>query len=582
MPSKSWSIASAAAVAALFSLPAAAKPTITWQAPAPGGTLSGNVQGPPHCVVTGTDIARVMFYINDVWTNTDGNLSNGLGCWIDTTKYADGSYTLKAVAYNSKGQTATATRNIVINNPPTISWQAPAEGGALSGNVQGPPNCVVTGTNITKVMFYINGVWTNTDGNLTNGLGCWIDTTQYADGSYTLKAVAYNSLGTTTEATRNIVIANNSAGTGPAISWQAPAEGGSLSGNVQGPPNCVVTGSNIARVMFYIDGVWTNTDGNLDNGLGCWIDTTQYANGAYTLKAVAYDAAGNTAEATRGIVIQNAAPVAPIDAADILSAASTAAPFAEQSGYNVQVLGTHPSISSVAETGVHGPVLPNGETLRFGKVVDPLDSARQGLAFQVHPSDPDTSGANRTELRMPDNIEMDKVYWVALSVYVYDWGTLALEDRALFGTQIHSGDNSLGLSPSFSIYTLANGRNFKIAARWSTDSKPTPSNSVGVNYAEQPIPFGRWIDFVFKFKHNTAGAGFLQVWMDGTQIVEHQGNLGFNTPGFSDYAKFGYYNWSSEMNSARKVLLRAPTLVADPTGTKYTPEQLRAHIQGAQ
>ena len=32
--------------------------------------------------------------------------------------------------------------------------------------------------------------------------------------------------------------------------------------------------------------------------------------------------------------------------------------------------------------------------------------------------------------------------------------------------------------------------------------------------------------------------------MDGTQIVDHQGNLGFNTPGLSDYFKFGYYNWS--------------------------------------
>src|SRR5688572_11195391 len=140
-------------------------PTVSFTAPAPGGPLSGNVQGPPNCIVSGSNISRVMFYINGVWTNTDGNLDNGLGCWIDTTKYQDGPYTLKAVAYNSAGQTASATRDIVIDNDggdggdggggstPTVSFTAPAPGGTLSGNVQGPPNCVVTGSNIARVMF---------------------------------------------------------------------------------------------------------------------------------------------------------------------------------------------------------------------------------------------------------------------------------------------------------------------------------------------------------------------------------------------------------------------------------------------
>jgi hypothetical protein len=31
-------------------------------------------------------------------------------------------------------------------------------------------------------------------------------------------------------------------------------------------------------------------------------------------------------------------------------------------------------------------------------------------------------------------------------------------------------------------------------------------------------------------------------------------------------------------STPRKVLLREPTIVLDPTGTKYSPEQLRAHV----
>ena len=107
------------AVSAAFAIipfSASAAPTIAFTAPAVGGALKGNVQGPPNCIVQGSDIDHVMFYLNGAWTNTDGNLSNGLGCWIDTTKYRDGDYTLKAVAYNARGETATATRAIKIQN----------------------------------------------------------------------------------------------------------------------------------------------------------------------------------------------------------------------------------------------------------------------------------------------------------------------------------------------------------------------------------------------------------------------------------------------------------------------------------
>src|SRR3954465_1174134 len=235
----------AAAVAMAFSAGAYAAPTITFTAPLEGGTLSGNVQGPPNCIVTGTNLVKVMFYLNGVLTNTDGNLSNGLGCWIDTTKYANGSYTVKAVGYDAAGATATATRSIKIQNgtttggtgtAPTLAWQMPAEGGTLSGIVQGAPKCIVTGTNLTKVAFYLNGVLTNTDGNLDNGLGCWMDTTKYANGTYTVKAVGYNAAGATATASRTIVI-NNSGSTGgtttnaaPTVSLTAPAAGATLSG----------------------------------------------------------------------------------------------------------------------------------------------------------------------------------------------------------------------------------------------------------------------------------------------------------------------------------------------------------------
>ena len=114
--------------------------------------------------------------------------------------------------------------------------------------------------------------------------------------------------------------------------------------------------------------------------------------------------------------------------------------------------------------------------------------------------------------------------------------------------------------------------------RWSTSSTPTMSNSQSAYYAERPIPFGQWMDFVVKFKQNVQGQGFAQVYMNGELIANHQGNLGYSTPGFLDFVKWGYYNWTSSFaeNSPRKVRLRSPMIVADPTGSKYKEADFRA------
>ena len=271
----------------------------------------------------------------------------------------------------------------------------------------------------------------------------------------------------------------------------------------------------------------------------------------------------------------------PVAESDVITRASADVAFGEQSGYTAQVIGTYTSAPNIPEAGIHGATLPNGETLRLGKVTDPANSLRKALAFQVIGSDPTTSGGKRSEFSITPNIEMNKVYWIVFSAYIYDWGTLPSTDNALFGTQMHTGDNSAGVGgPAFGLYTTQNGRHFRPRARYSMSSDPSSSNSVTVWLDEYPIPFGQWTDFVLKFKQNTSGAGFLQVWMDGQQIANYQGSLGYNT-GYKDYAKFGYYNWTaSSMNgTARKVLLRSPTIVSDPTGQTYTLEQISALLR---
>ena len=550
-------------------------------APAEGAKISGSaVTFDAAASDSDGSIAKVEFLLGTTLIATD--TTNSYHTTVDTTKYANGTYTLTARATDNAGAVTTAQRSVTIENVtstpttgPTVSWKAPAEGGALSGNVQGPPNCVVDGANIAKVMFYINGAWTNTDGNLDNGLGCWIDTTKYKDGAYTLKAVAYNAAGQTAGAERSIMIHNAAPNTPPTVSFKAPTAGATLSGSVNGT-TCEASATDdkaVSKVDFYVGKTLAST--KTATPWQCAIDTTKFSDGPYTLMAVATDSEGASATAQVDVSIKNAVvqdpPPAAIDAADIIGQALADVPFAQQSGYNGQVLGQYPAASSIPETGINGTVLPNGETLRLGKETDPTDSTRKALVFQLDPGDPDTSGSKRAEIKYGKNIEMEKTYWAAFKVFVPDWGTLETKDIAIFGTQLHSGDNSAGYSPSLSIVTGGtSGRNFKIQVRGT-------GLSSYINYAEQPIPFGRWVDFVFKVRQSTGSTGLLQAWMDGNQIVNHSGPIGYKTA-YNDYFKFGYYNWSRAFSSSRKVLLRSVTIVADPTGGKYDAAALRAFI----
>jgi len=287
-----------------------------------------------------------------------------------------------------------------------------------------------------------------------------------------------------------------------------------------------------------------------------------------------------SAGSTSGGGSQARAAAAAIDTADILGEADANTPFAQQSGYNGQVIGQFPDAQDIPENGIHYSSLSNGETLRLGKVLDPWNPNSKVFAFQLGPNDPTTSGSKRSEFEFPPNVQNGKTYWIAFSVNVQDWGSLSSGDDALFGTQVHSGDSSKGFSPSFSfaVYGGPNGgRTFQVFRTSNTSG----TSQTMVKYPDIPIKFGQWMDLVIKLRHATNNTGLLQIWMDGQQIVDYTGPIGFNTPGYRDYAKFGYYNWSS-FDSSRKVLLRAPVLVQDPTGSKYSADALRAFVQQSQ
>ena len=595
-----------AAITVLAGAPLAAEAvTVSFKAPSSGSVLSNvNWFQSSACEVSGTGISHVQFVLinssgqtislNDDW-------SAAFRCNLKSENYPNGSYTLRAFAYDSAGNRVSSSRSITIKNgstsnaPPTISFAAPSNNATISALT----TCRVNASDdrgIARVQFFVDGTLLSTD--TSSSYTCTLDNKKYTNGAHTLMARVTDSAGLTAQSqiTFNVsggIASGGTTNTPPILSIDAPAAGSTLGGSVPFAATATDAGGSVAKVeMYLVSGttqklVATDTTSPYSGSFS----TAGVPDGAAQLMAVATDNLGAKSTVQRSVTIKNAsttptdpAPTDPalsaIAPADIIMRASADVAFSQHSGYVATLINTYTEAPQVPESGIHGTTLPNGETLRFGKVSDPTNSTRKALAFTVRNSDPTTSNGKRTELSLTPNIEMNKVYWIAFSAYIEDWGTLATNDNALFGSQLHQGNKSLVVGgPAFGLYTTQAGRTFRVQARYSESSTPSSSNAVSVKHAEYPIPFRRWTDFVLKFKENTSGNGFLQVWMDGQMIADYKGSLGYNT-GYTDYAKFGYYNWTASAMSStpRKVLLREPTIVLDPTGTKYSPAQLRAHV----
>ncbi|MEA2139080.1 MAG: hypothetical protein QOG56_2230 [Solirubrobacteraceae bacterium] len=316
-------------------------PALSWKTPAAGATVVGTLSdgtgsGPGGpCETTATDnvgVAKTVYSIDSTELNTDSTAP--YNCKLDTTTVADGSHTLKAVAYDAVGNSSTSLRDVFVDNvppvdttPPTVGWTAPAAGASVSGVLwesanSGPAGrCEVAASDdvaVARVVFSVDGTALNADDSAP--YDCRFDTTTVADGSHTLKAVAYDSADNASTASRTVTVANTPAPppadtAPPAVSWTKPADGATVAGYMYEPANsgpsgaCEVNATDavgVAKVVFYLDGALLNDESG--GPYNCKFDTTAVSNGAHTLKAVAYDAAGNTSSAQRGVNVQNATP----------------------------------------------------------------------------------------------------------------------------------------------------------------------------------------------------------------------------------------------------------------------------------
>ena len=262
----------------------------------PGG---GNVSGSVSISANASDnvgVSRVDFYVNGVLLASDP-AAPYQATW-DSTKVANGSATLRATAFDAAGNSAnSANVTVTVANappadttPPVVSITSPG-GGNVSGSVSISANAS-DNIGVSRVDFYVNGVLLASDPAAPYQVA-W-DSTKVANGSATLRATAFDAAGNSANSANvTVTVANAPPAdtTPPAVSITSPG-GGNVSGSVSISANAS-DNVGVSRVDFYVNGVLLASDPSAPYQ-ATW-DSTKVANGAATLRATAFDAAGNSA-----------------------------------------------------------------------------------------------------------------------------------------------------------------------------------------------------------------------------------------------------------------------------------------------
>jgi hypothetical protein len=214
-----------------------------------------------------------------------------------------------------------------------------------------------------------------------------------------------------------------------------------------------------------------------------------------------------------------------------------------------------------------------------GAVRSPTRECQQAARLELRRSDPLMGRNHRTEIKIQntrgngpvlapvgDNPigTLGREVWLGLSVHVpADW---VIEPKYAPETIVQTVQ--AGRSPAFEIQI--NGENFQTISRTGKGRKDDPS-WVTTTTATTPVTRGAWTDFVVHAKWSAGPDGLLQIWRDGTQIVDRTGANAFSDWSPTPYLKLGIYKWSwkgdNSVVTARVLYFDAVRLVAGSTGS---------------
>lgn len=216
----------------------------------------------------------------------------------DTYAYANSDHDLMAVAYDTAGNEGwSSVITVTVANEseadtvaPLVAVTSVQDGASVSGGITVEISATDEG-GVAIVELYINGVLFDED--ITSPYAFLWDTTAYADGTYELVAVAYDTIGNRGQSEAVSVSVNNEifADTqAPVVTINSPWDGESIGDRVTVQAS-TSDESGINRMELHIDGALQAVKYKSDLKWN-W-NTRKLPKGTYTLSVKAFDTARN-------------------------------------------------------------------------------------------------------------------------------------------------------------------------------------------------------------------------------------------------------------------------------------------------
>lgn len=243
---------------------------------------------------------------------------------------------------------------------------------------------------------------------------------------------------------------------------------------------------------------------------------------------------------------------------------------------------------SVVNSTYTGGIYPAYSTV--DSVGEPGTSAFQ---WEVRPTDLDTAGAGtkRCELSLgwkeysyPGKVLAKQVglapnqdLWWAVAVKTEDWGASAGSNDWQSLWQWHDAHGVNGLPPYVAAMAQGNRWFIRIAhdPNRPPQQEPHDRTTTETDIWSEEMPPNTWGRFVVKARKDTVNPAdsYLQVWLNGRQIVNYRGPLGYLVPEM-DYAKIGVYHWGGKNQwnpavPARRMWTKGPVQVLDRPGYSW-------------
>ena len=172
-------------------------------------------------------------------------------------------------------------------------------------------------------------------------------------------------------------------------------------------------------------------------------------------------------------------------------------------------------------------------------------------------------------------LPINKEFWAGFAIYFPNW---VESSPSVLLTQWHQGGPTV--NPLFMM--RVNGNKLVTEIRHNGSANPTQSgNTTHVQEMASGLPHGVWHYFVInaKISHNPANKPFVHIWRNGTQILNYNAPIGFNSTGYTPFMKIGFYPvGGASGQNGREMLVKRLAYTIDES---YSEADIRSFLATA-